>query len=204
MLIQDSFSSPEWLSNITQVLQDRPYATIFGSSVRGEGDPEIEYWSTISVYLAKQDWGILSGGYQGTMSYLSNIHIINGGHSIGITCSAVCDPVTEDCFSQLVRLDSPFNRLEALLRLSQVHIVFPGGIGTLVEFFSSVWLQDRNMIDKRPLLVLGNEWSPWLDLFAKAPNALRGSKPFNSMVMQIFTLEQFDAVWAQLQRGEMM
>jgi hypothetical protein len=204
MLNQDSFSSPAWLSNIAQVLQERPYATIFGSSIRGKGDPEIEYWSTISIHLANQGWGILSGGYQGTMSYLSNLHILNGGHSIGVTCSAVCDPVTEDCFSQLVQLDSPFSRLEALLRLSQVHIVFPGGIGTLVELSSSVWLQDRNMIDKRPLLILGDEWLPWLDWFAKIPNALRGTKPLNSMVMKISTREQFDVVLAQLQRGEIM
>ena len=189
---------PAWLSRVASVLFLRQYATVFGSSLRGAGDPDIDYWAGIATQLAGGGWGLLSGGYQGTMSYLSSRHIKAGGHAVGITCFTVPDETPSGCYSEMVAVASPFERLEALLRLADAHIVLPGGIGTLVELTSTIWLQDRVLLPERPLLLLGSDWARWLEWFDTVPAGLRGHRPLRQVVTHVATFEQFEREWSSI------
>lgn len=190
-----------WSDQVVRELERRRYATVFGSSSRGSDDAEIDYWSGVSTVVAESGWGLLSGGYGGTMSCLSEKHIQDGGHAVGIVCAAVSDDTPRQCYSDIVSVSAPFERLEALLRLGSAYLVLPGGIGTQVELASAIWLQDRGFISQRPTLLLGCDWSDWADWFATIPGGLRGRRSLRQVVKHVTDLDHFKREWALIARA---
>jgi predicted Rossmann-fold nucleotide-binding protein len=194
-------SEHSWLSRVRDAVSDRPYATIFGSSVRGAGDPEIDRWTIIATLMAESGWGLLSGGYGGTMSYLSRAHISAGGTAVGVVCAAVPDRTPVDCYSRVISVDTPFQRLEALLRFGRVHVVLSGGIGTLVELACAIWLQDRALIEETPVILVGGQWAEWVKWFETIPAGLKGSRPIRNMVIHAATIAQFRIAWGEVREN---
>lgn len=183
------------LKKISKKLNNYNLVTIFGSSLRGESDKEIHYWSDITKIIADSNWGLLSGGYEGTMSYLSKKHISEGGYAIGVICSKVPDIAPDDCYNELISVATPFKRLEALLNTGSVYIVFPGGIGTLVELASAIWLQDRKLNPPKSIFLLGEDWKNWCNWFRDIPSGLRGQRDFTQMVTNIKDIDDFKNQW---------
>lgn len=186
------------LLSLSKKLSGRKYITLFGSSLRDESDPSISYWDSITKHIAESNWGLLTGGYNGTMSYFSSNLLQEGGTSIGINCSNVLDKAPCECYSDLISVPTHFHRLEALLTFGNAYFILPGGIGTLVELACSIWLQDREFINNRPIFVFGHEWNEFLEWFNQIPNGLRGKRNLEQLITVIPDLNSFEKEWIKL------
>ena len=131
--------------------------TIFGGSKCGENSPEYLQAKDLGGRLAEAGFTICTGGYLGVMEAASRGAREKGGRVFGIVMNQfkgepnryLTDKVASDHF---------YDRLQNLITRSVGFVALRGGMGTVTEI-SLVWnkLQTR-VLDKRPLVLLGDCW----------------------------------------------
>ena len=145
--------------------------SVFGSS-RPEPDSQA-YKDAYAVgkLLAEAGYGVISGGYAGTMAGASQGASEAEGHVIGVTSSQIetyrpIPPnqwVKEEIRQELLR-----DRVMYLVMNNDGMIVLPGGIGTLSEMALAWSLMQVGDIPKRPFVLLGPIWQQMLETFFDA------------------------------------
>lgn len=143
-------------------------ATFFGST-RTTLNPRYYADATeLAGRLAKRGFAIITGGSAGIMEAANKGAFEAGGASVGLnirldTAQPMNRYMTEDLF-----FDHFFVRKVMLTFASEVYVYFPGGFGTMDEFFEIVTLVQTNKIKKLPVIIYGREyWEPLLERFRK-------------------------------------
>jgi hypothetical protein len=133
--------------------------TIFGGSKCKEGFPEYEQARKVGQILAEQGFTICTGGYLGVMEAASRGARERGGRVLGIVMNQFkAEP--NRFLTDKVATDHFYDRLQGLIQRSVGFIALKGGMGTVTEI-SLVWNKlTTKVIDKRPLVLLGECWKP--------------------------------------------
>jgi len=85
-----------------------------------------------------------------------------GGRTIGITAQFFKARVNQH-IDEEIRKKTWQDRLFALIESGDAFVTCPGGTGTLVEL-AVVWeMLNKNVIGRKPLVVLGEFWHPIID-----------------------------------------
>ena len=153
------------MSEADQTIPPAPgkIVTIFGSSKPVGGSPEYEDAVLIGRLLAKKGLSVCTGGYRGTMEAISRGAAECDVKIIGVT-SAVFSPSPNQYVNVQVHTRTIFERLQKLIELGDGYVVLKGGTGTMVEL-SMVWeLMNKEMITKKPIIVVSDFWKPVVDL----------------------------------------
>ena len=88
-------------------------------------------------------------------------------HSLGICIKLPNEQITNPYITDSINFKFFFTRKVILTFSAEAYIYFPGGFGTLDEFFEIVTLIQTNKIERVPIVLVGNEyWKP-LDEFIK-------------------------------------
>jgi uncharacterized protein (TIGR00725 family) len=137
-------------------------ATVFGSSRPRPGEPEYSLAQELGGELASHNFVVCSGGYAGTMEAVSRGAKQAGGRTIGITAHFFKARANQ-FVDEEIRKKTWQERLFALIARGDAFIACPGGTGTLVEL-AVVWeMLNKNVISRKPLVVLGEFWRPIID-----------------------------------------
>lgn len=159
----------ENMFNIRNKINAHAVATVFGSSVKGgelfrddsvETDDE---WLNFTGTLASHEVPIINGGYQGTMKLVAERIKAKQGKCYGVISSSFDDKFDEELFDDLFVVDSAFERLKTLIKVGDIYIFLPGGIGSVVEVVCSLWYIDREFMKSKPLYFLGKYWKNFLN-----------------------------------------
>lgn len=140
-------------------------ATFFGGA---RAKPESDVYknaSELAGRLAKRGFAVITGGSNGIMQAANKGAFEAGGASVGLNINLPdaqqYNPYLTDKFS----FDHFFVRKVMLTFASEVYIYFPGGFGTLDEFFEIVTLVQTKKIRRIPIVLFGKEyWQPLLTL----------------------------------------
>jgi len=141
--------------------------TFFGSARFKAGDKWYEEARTLGNLLAKEGFGIVTGGGPGIMEAGNQGATEAGGVSIGLNIKLP----SEQRINPFVRESSAFHyffvRKLMLSYAARAYVFFPGGLGTLDEAFEILTLiQTKKISDKIPVVLVGKEfWEPihhWL------------------------------------------
>lgn len=136
--------------------------TVFGSSRPRPGEAQYSAAQELGGELARQGFIVCNGGYAGTMEAVSRGAKQVGGRTIGIT-SHFFKARTNQFIDEEIRKKTWQDRLFALIERGDAFVTCPGGTGTLVEL-AVVWeMLNKNVIGRKPLLVLGEFWHPIID-----------------------------------------
>ena len=141
-----------------------PAISIFGSA-RTQPD-ELPYQRAVECgrKVAEQNFAVITGGGPGIMEAANKGAFEIGGKSIGLNINL---PMEQD--------PNPFQNYELSFRYFFVRkvmfvkyacgfIIFPGGFGTMDEFFESITLIQTLKIEPFPVVLVGtNFWSGLLD-----------------------------------------
>ena len=131
--------------------------TIFGGSRCGENTAEYREAREVGSRLAEAGFTICTGGYLGVMEAASRGAREKGGRVFGILMNEfkkepnryLTDKVASQHF---------YERLQNLIMRSVGFIALRGGMGTVTEI-SLVWNKlQTGVIDKRPLVLVGDCW----------------------------------------------
>ncbi|MDX1535172.1 MAG: TIGR00730 family Rossman fold protein [Candidatus Spechtbacterales bacterium] len=162
-------------------------ATIFGTARYGFDDEIYQKAEKLSAMLADRGYAVITGGGPGVMEAANKgAHSVKGT-SVGINIQLKA--IKEDKNKYVQESESFkyfFSRKMMLAYASQLYFFFPGGFGTLDEFFEMVTLIQTEKIKPIPIiLVQKSYWEPLLEWIS---DELVKNKAINPDDMDIYRL----------------
>ena len=141
-------------------------ASFFGSTRTDMNDPLYKEAQELAGRLAKAGFSIITGGSAGIMQAANQGAHEVGGSSVGLNIRLDADQGANKFLTDYIRFDHFFVRKVMLTFSSEVYIYFPGGFGTLDEFFEILTLVQTKKIKRIPIVIYGKEyWEPLLAFF---------------------------------------
>jgi len=140
-------------------------ATFFGSARCSMGDDIYQSAEDLAGKLATRGFTIISGGSHGIMEAANKGAYEAGGQSVGMNIALPNEQTSNPYLTDFVEFDHFFSRKVMLTFASEVYIYYPGGFGTMDEFFEILTLVQTKKINPLPIVLIGKEyWQPILDL----------------------------------------
>lgn len=161
--------------------------TFFGSTKSQEGDPYYESARTLSNRIVSElGYSIVSGGGPGIMEAADRGAFEAGGNSLGLLINLPHAQPTNKYISKSISFYYFFARKVCLAFGAEVFLFFPGGYGTLDEFFEIITLIQTGKIAGAPLICVGSEYWNKLRGFIEAELLARGA--IEPMDLDLFTI----------------
>lgn len=140
--------------------------TIFGGSRCREDSAEYKEAEEVGGRLAEAGFTICTGGYLGVMEAASRGAREKGGRVLGIVMNQFKGEPNR-FLTDKVATDHFYDRLQNLIQRSVGFVALRGGMGTVTEI-SLVWNKlQTGVIEKRPLVLLGECWKPVVECWEK-------------------------------------
>lgn len=165
--------------------------TFWGSARTHPGEKYYKIAEELAAKLAKKGFAVISGGGPGIME-ASNVGAFKvGGKSIGLNIQLPFEQKLNPYTTESLNFNFFFARKVMLTFASEAYVYFPGGFGTLDEFFEIVTLIQTKKIDPLPIVLIGSEyWNPLIDWFEK--ELVKHHKTIDKEDLAIFKV--FDSV----------
>lgn len=160
-----------------EFLADYPKSvTIFGSNQFKEDNVYYQSARTLSGRIAKElGYSVISGGGPGIMEAANRGAFEAGGLSIGLTIELPHGQVINKYISRSLDSYYFFVRKVCLSFSAEAFIFFPGGFGTLDEFFEIITLVQTGKISGVPMICVGSDYWKALENFMTAELLSRGT-----------------------------
>lgn len=142
----------------------RSCVTVFGSARFLEYHPYYQLAHQTASLLARSGFSIMTGGGPGIMEAANKGAREVGGLSLGCNITLPIEQKPNNYLDKFVEFDHFYIRKVMLLRYSCAFVVFPGGFGTLDEFFETLTLIQTKKISNFPIIMMGMDfWHPLKD-----------------------------------------
>ncbi|MEK7552029.1 MAG: TIGR00730 family Rossman fold protein [Patescibacteria group bacterium] len=133
--------------------------TVFGSARFKEDNPYYIHARKLTGKIATElDYTVVTGGGPGIMEAANRGAFEAGGTSIGITISLPHEQTTNMFLTEHLPLYYFFSRKVCLSFFAEAYIFYPGGLGTLDEFFEIFTLVQTNKITEVPIILVGHDY----------------------------------------------
>jgi len=150
----------EFVEGYDKLFKIGPCVSIFGSARSNPGDRYYELAMETANMVTQQGFGVITGGGPGIMEAANKGASMGKGKSVGLGISLpheqgvnqFVDPDYEIDFNYF------FARKVMFVKYAQGFIVFPGGFGTLDEFFEALTLIQTSKISRFPIILMGSEY----------------------------------------------
>ncbi len=141
--------------------------SIFGSARIKPEHPQYKAAQETAALLSKAGFTIITGGGPGVMEAANRGAFEAGGISIGCNIELPFEQAPNPYQTRSLSFKYFFVRKTMFVKYSTAFIIFPGGFGTLDEFFESLTLIQTRKIKNFPVVLFGTEyWSgmiKWLE-----------------------------------------
>lgn len=141
----------------------RPGVSIFGSSRTPRSDPYYTKARKLARMLAERGFPIITGGGPGIMEAANRGAHDVGGPSVGLNITLPQEQEANPYANIKVDFRYFFTRLVMFVKYACSFVCFPGGYGTLHEFFNSMTLIQTGKAEKFPVILIGRSYWKGLD-----------------------------------------
>jgi hypothetical protein len=139
-----------------------PCIAFFGSARLTPDNESYKAAEGTAALLVKKGLGIITGGGPGIMEAANKGAIEAGGLSIGCNIELPFEQKSNKYQNLSLEFHYFFIRKLMFVKYSVGFIIFPGGFGTLDEFFESLTLAQTGKIEHFPIVLYGSDY--WNDL----------------------------------------
>jgi len=142
---------------------------IFGSKSTGKNSKYYKIAQETAEKLTKAKFTVITGAGAGIMEAANKGAKEAGGESVGINIILPKQQIPNPYVTYLLEFKYFFIRKVMFAKYSKAFIIFPGGFGTLDEFFEGVALVQTNRVPAFPIVLVGKDfWSGIIDWLRKA------------------------------------
>jgi uncharacterized protein (TIGR00730 family) len=141
---------------------------VFGSSEPAPDSPLYRMARETGGLLADRGFTVITGGYGGVMEGASRGAVEAGGSTVGVLCDIFSRRTANRYVQEPIRTADLIERTGVLIEKAIAYIILNGKAGTLAEL-TLVWaLQRAGCLNRRPVVLLGDGWSRFMDTLSTA------------------------------------
>jgi len=141
-----------------------PAVSVFGSARVAPGDSNYAKAEQLGRELASAGFAVITGGGPGIMEGANKGAFQAGGVSVGLNIYLPEEQLANPYQTHAVDFRYFFCRKVMFVKYAMAFVCFPGGFGTLDEFFESMTLIQTGKSDPFPVVLFGSEfWTPLID-----------------------------------------
>ncbi len=139
--------------------------SVFGSASAHPESPEFKDALNFGVLAATAGWSLSCGAYKGIMLATAMGAKSAGGSVTGVAWKgSLLTP--NEYLSEIITVDEYIDRSRYLIMNSNVYVFFPGGTGTLMELSIAWALLERNLLERKLIITIGEEWRELVQLIS--------------------------------------
>jgi len=178
----------EFVEGFEKMSRIGPCVSVFGSARTLPGTPYFDLAEEIAYKIAKEGYGIISGGGPGIMEAANRGAQKAGGKSVGLNIKLPFEQEPNPFIDvdKSIMFDYFFVRKTMFIKYSQGFVVLPGGFGTLDEFFEALTLIQTGKIGKFPIILAGKAY--WQGLYDWICNTMLKNKNINQEDLELFKI----------------
>lgn len=148
----------EFVEGFDELAPVGPAVSIFGSARAEPDEPYYELARKTAYEIAKADFAVITGGGGGIMEAANKGAAEAGGKSIGLNIELPMEQLPNKYQNISLNFKYFFCRKVMFLKYAHGFIVFPGGYGTMDEFFESLVLIQTLKQASFPVILMGSEF----------------------------------------------
>jgi uncharacterized protein (TIGR00730 family) len=142
--------------------------SVFGSARTPEGDAQYRLAEETGAELVRQGFAVITGGGPGIMEAANKGAAEAGGESIGLNIFLPHEQLANPYQTTSLDFRYFFCRKVMFVKYAVGVICFPGGFGTMDEFFESMTLIQTEKTARYPVILMGTDfWAPLVDWIRK-------------------------------------
>jgi uncharacterized protein (TIGR00730 family) len=154
----------EFTEGFEELASVGPAVSIFGSARTPPSHPHYQLAEVTARKLAQAGFAVITGGGAGIMGAANKGAADAGGTSIGLNIEIPEEQIPNDYQNLSLHFRYFFVRKVMFLKYANGFIAFPGGYGTMDEFFeSAVLIQTLRQAHFPVILMVSNYWNGLID-----------------------------------------
>jgi hypothetical protein len=150
----------EFVDGFEMMTQVPPGISVFGSARSKPGQRYYEKAVQAGRCIAEAGFSVITGGGPGIMEGANKGAKEAGGESVGLNIILPFEQVANPYLTKVINFRYFFVRKVMFSKYSVGLIFFPGGFGTMDEFYDSATLVQTEKIHRLPIVLMGKDfWS---------------------------------------------
>ena len=135
-----------------------PAVSIFGSGRAPKHDLYYRKARKLAAMLAKSGFSIITGGGGGIMEAANRGAFDVRGNSVGLNITLPEEQLANPYANIQINFRYFFARLMMFVKYASAFVCFPGGFGTLHEFYNSMTLIQTGKAERFPVVLIGRSF----------------------------------------------
>ena len=176
----------EFVDGFEELSDIKEAVSIFGSARSSPSSKFYKLAEETAVKLSKNGYAIITGAGPGIMEAANKGAKKSGGQSIGLNILIPTMQKPNAYVTRLLEFKYFFCRKVMFAKYSKAFVAFPGGFGTLDEFFEAVTLVQTKRVDPFPVILVGSEY--WKGMVSWMRSTFISHKTIDREDLTIFSL----------------
>ncbi|MBI5416025.1 MAG: TIGR00730 family Rossman fold protein [Candidatus Omnitrophica bacterium] len=148
----------EFVDGFHELAEIGPAVSIFGSSRTRRTQQWHKLAERTAELLVKEGYAIITGGGPGIMEAGNKGASKAKGKSIGLNIDLPFEQKPNRYITHLINFHYFFSRKVMFVKYAKAFVIFPGGFGTLDEFFESITLIQTRRMERFPVVLFDSEY----------------------------------------------
>ncbi len=176
----------EFVMGFDVLSQLRPAVTIYGSARTRDGHHEYARAYETGRLLGEAGFSVVTGGGPGIMEAANRGALEAGARSAGLNIRLPEEQEPNPYQTLTLNFRYFFVRKVMLVKYATAFVLFPGGYGTLDEFFETITLIQTGKIRPFPMILVGSEY--WNGLAGWMESCLTGEGYIAAQDMKLYDI----------------
>jgi uncharacterized protein (TIGR00730 family) len=174
----------EFVEGFDELSQIGPAVSIFGSSRIETSHPYYKAAEKTAALLVKEGYAVITGGGPSMMEAANKGASDSRGVSIGLNIDLPFEQKPNPFINHLINFHYFFSRKVMFVKYAKAFIIFPGGYGTLDEFFEAITLIQTQRMERFPVILYSSAY--WKGLIDWLGNSVLDHKCIDKSDLTIF------------------
>ena len=148
----------EFVDSFETLSEIGPAVTVFGSAREKRLSANYKKAMQMGHLLASHGFAVVTGGGPGIMEAANRGAKEEGGKSVGLNILLPTEQKPNHYVTHLINFRYFFCRKVCFVKYASAFVLFPGGYGTLDEFYEAVTLVQTHRTRKIPIVLIGKKY----------------------------------------------